>query len=700
MERIVRQSRSRNYTSPGAGAPWPQRPEEPAESPKGPWARLRWRGPSSKALVAQGRVLFLLATGAIFTLVGVAAPFINARVNDRIERSSRFEPSLNMTQIKTSVARLSAAAAQYRIDPSREDALALRIALAVVQGWAHDISVGELGAVVASHPKISADAKEFQRRAAELERLASEPDRPEFAGEVKDTIRSLDAPLNRLSAAVLRESSRLNERDQRAMTLAQRVQLAMLIGVVGSGVALFVFISRQNARLHRLHDEQEALAAQFERLAKYDPLTGLLNRGGFKPLVEAACASAERDGDETALLMLDLDMFKSVNDAFGHAVGDELLKSTAARMASPQNGAVRMTLSRLGGDEFAALIVGPNARARAMAAGPDIIARIREPHHLGRLALATDASIGLAFAPEHGTHAEDLMLAADIALYRAKAAGRGGVQVYKQSDGGADLGRRQLETHLVEALENGEFEPFYQPQIDFRTGRVVALEALLRWRRADTIVSPMEFVPFAEATGLMVDIDRALLTQVCVDLTRIPEALKVSVNMSVAQLFCGDLVEAIFARLAAAGASARRLEVEITETMFMTNASRTSKVMARLQEAGVSIALDDFGSGYSSLGYLRRFRFDKLKIDKMFLDSVAPDPQAVEILRTIAALGRALEQTVVAEGVETPLQAEIAELVGCSLGQGFLYAAPAPLEDILRIVAERNGDPASLGRVA
>lgn len=654
------------------------------------WRSVALSSSRPTPLIKQGRVLFLLLVATVFAVTGATLPFIFAEVSDEIAHSTRYEPSFNAVQLKTSVARLNAAAALYQAAPSPTRLRALRIAASVVVGWARDIDHGEFGRFTASNPAMQADAKAFQADVGELQNLLASPDRQDLATAVDAEVQRIDPLLNALAAEMLRESTRLSELDQMQMIRAQHVQLAMLVGVVACGIGLFVVVSRQNFSLQRMHREQERLTEKFTHIAEHDALTGLLNRTGFKPVLEEACERARRGECEVALMTLDLDRFKTLNDVFGHAIGDDMLKSTAERIRAIDVGENRMAVARLGGDEFAVLIEGGNARATATAAANEILERICVPHTLGRLSLAANASVGLAFTPNHGLNAEDLALASDIALYRAKAAGRGVVSVYQQTDGQQELGRGQLEQQLIEALASEAFEPYYQPQIDFRTGRIVALEALVRWRHGGSILLPGVFLPFAEATGLIVDIDRALLLKVCRDMKFLPEDIRVSVNLSAGQMFCNDAVEAILDRLGQFGLEPRRLEVEITETMFMANTSRTAEVITALQEAGVSIALDDFGSGYSSLGYLRRFRFDKLKIDKMFMDGVVQDAQGFEILRSISALGNALEQTVVAEGIETQAQADLAALAGCAYGQGYFFARPAPLAETLALIEHRS----------
>ena len=646
--------------------------------------------PVFRPLLVQGRLLFLAVISIIFTIAGITVPIVNSRVVETIEKSSRYEPSLNLNQMKASIAQFDARAAQYGGDPSARRLRALRNARAVLISWTTDFHQGQLGAYVKASASRQQMSNEIVALIGDLSRIADAPDAGTIATASEETTQKIEPVISALSQEVLSDASELYVRDHEAILINQRLQMAMLIGVVTSGVGLLLFISRQNSELRQMHREQETLTQKFERVSIHDPLTGLLNRNGFEPLVSDACARAKLSGDQVAMLSLDLDQFKVINDVFGHAAGDSLLVSAARCLAATEFPGVRLKAARLGGDEFAVLIEAPQATDKAENIANDIVRRMREPHAVGHVSLTTDTSVGVAFAPAHGSEADDIMFASDIALYRAKSAGRGQVRVYRQSDGDRGLGRQTLELRLKQALTREEFEPYYQPQIDFRTNRVVAVEALIRWRHDGVLLSPAEFLPFAESNGLIVDLDRALLSKVCADLVHIPEPIRVSVNMSVAQIFCDDVVDAFLSRLTHANVAPGRIEVEITETMFLTNAARAANVMNALQNAGVSIALDDFGNGYSSLGYLRRFRFDKLKIDKIFVESLAPGSKELEILRLVSALGKALNQSVIAEGIETDEQSRLVQLAGCDCGQGYFFARPMPLPELIKFIEKQN----------
>ena len=291
------------------------------------------------------------------------------------------------------------------------------------------------------------------------------------------------------------------------------------------------------------------------------------------------------------------------------------------------------------------------------------------------------------------------MRGSDIALNRAKSSGRGAINVFDNALDQEAWGWRALESDLAEAIECNEFEPFYQPQIDLQTGTIVAVEALIRWRRDGVIVAPIQFIKLAEETGQIVSIDRMMLGMVSRDALRMPKSIKVAVNLSAAHFLCDDIVDSVAKPLAESRLAPGRLELEITESMLLSNEARTHDVLGRLRDLGASIALDDFGTGYSSLAYLRRFKFDKLKIDKAFVDDVDSLTQSFEILRAITALGRTMDMTVIAEGVERLEQARMALLAGCGLAQGYYFARPMPIEDLLALL-RRNAQRARLAASA
>ncbi len=344
--------------------------------------------------------------------------------------------------------------------------------------------------------------------------------------------------------------------------------------------------------------------------------------------------------------------------------------------------------ARLGGDEFALLVEGEEAADRARRLAQATLEAMQRPHRIGALSIASNASIGLAHAPSHGDTPNDIVRGSDIALNRAKSGGRGVISVFDTAKDRDVLGRRALESNLRRALELDEFEPYYQPQVDLATGRIVAVEALIRWIRRGKLILPRHIIPLAEESGLIVAIDRHMLELVCADALRLPRSLQISINLSAAHFLCDDIVPSIAGILARSGVDPGRIALEITESIMLTDEARTRDVLARLRGLGTAIALDDFGAGFSSLAYLRRFPFDKLKVDKAFVDDVDTSAESFEILRAIVNLGGSLGMSVIVEGIERRTQAERALAAGCGLGQGYLFARPMPFADCARLVNE------------
>jgi diguanylate cyclase (GGDEF)-like protein len=466
----------------------------------------------------------------------------------------------------------------------------------------------------------------------------------------------------------------------------QYEQILATSGLLLSAFGLIALLWRQNDSLERMRRRQAAAASHYEFLASHDSLTGMPNRVSFSKTLSRAFANRLRAGGEVALLTLDLDNFKAVNDALGHAAGDQLLVSVADRLRHVAASQASVNAARLGGDEFSILVEGEDAEHRATRIAQDMLRALQQPVEFGGLSISTAASIGLAIAPRHGMSSADIVRCSDIALSCAKSSRRGALNIFDVALDHDAMGWRALESELANAIACDELEPFYQPQFDFSTGTIVGVEALIRWRRNDVVVPPIKFVPLAEKTGLIVSIDRLMLNRVCADALLMPASIKVAVNLSAAHFLCNDVAASVEQALVASRLSAHRLELEITESMLMTNEAQTRKILEQLRGLGASIALDDFGSGYSSFAYLRRFKFDKLKIDKAFIDDVVTDRQSCEILRAIAALGRTMGMTVVVEGVEQPEQARLAAQAGCALGQGYYFGRPMPFRDLMALL--------------
>jgi diguanylate cyclase (GGDEF)-like protein len=385
------------------------------------------------------------------------------------------------------------------------------------------------------------------------------------------------------------------------------------------------------------------------------------------------------------VLFLDLDRFKGVNDTLGHPMGDELLKMVAARLRH----CVRDidTVARVGGDEFAIIQTGIEEPLDTATLARRIGEAVRAPYDLAGHAVVVDTSIGIAMSPNDGTEPDGLLKAADMALYGAKADGRGTYRFFEAAMDMRMKARRELEIALRRALAAGQFELHYQPLVNVDDKRITGCEALLRWNHPERgMIPPAEFIPVAEEIGLIVPLGEWVLRKACLDAASWPDDIKVAVNLSPIQVTSQNLVPIVISALAAAGLPARRLEVEITESVLMHNTETNTATLHRLRELGVHISMDDFGTGYSSLSYLRKFPFDKIKIDRSFISGLPGDNESIAIVRAVAGLAANLNMTATAEGVETAEQLETIRALGCGEMQGYLFSRPVPLSDIMRLL--------------
>ncbi|MET3435821.1 diguanylate cyclase (GGDEF)-like protein/PAS domain S-box-containing protein [Sphingomonas sp. 1185] len=423
------------------------------------------------------------------------------------------------------------------------------------------------------------------------------------------------------------------------------------------------------------------------RLAHCDPLTGLANRTLFNQVLESAFAGrTERPVD---VLMLDLDLFKEVNDTLGHPVGDAVLCAVAERFRSVMGeGDV---LARLGGDEFAVIHWPDPAGGSAIALAHRLLACFAAPFPLEDTAIRLAASIGVASSVQAQGSANELFKSADIALYRAKEAGRGTIRVFDCPMAARVRDRQVMKYDLEAALSRDELRLVYQPLLDLKSGRITGAEALLRWHHPTRgEVLPADFVPLAEETGQIVAIGDWVVATACRDAVKWPGDATVAVNLSGVQLRDDLLPSRVLSALSRSGLAAERLELEITESILMSDSDGTMEKLHRLRRHGVRIALDDFGTGYSSLSYLRRFRFDKLKLDRCFVDDIGRSPQSDSIVRAACEMGRAFAMTMTAEGVQTPEQLEWLRAHGWSQAQGYLIARPLEADAFLRHMVAYN----------
>jgi diguanylate cyclase (GGDEF)-like protein len=475
------------------------------------------------------------------------------------------------------------------------------------------------------------------------------------------------------------------------LLLMKNVLPLVLIGLAISLVVVGAFARRLFSASRAI----EAREAKAQHLANHDSLTGLPNRRKLETEFDLFTEIAQREGQTLAIACVDVDRFKDINDTLGHHAGDQLIRSLAERL----RGAIRAGdfIARLGGDEFAVM-----RSCRDVADGESLLANIRDcfgtPFRVVGHLVEANASVGVAFA-EPGRSFEDLMREADIALYEAKASGRG-CDVRFEAEMGAKIEtRRMLEVDLKTAITNGELAVLYQPIVEASTGQISSVEALCRWTSPrHGAVPPDIFIPIAEEAGLMADLGRFVIDRAVQDSLRWPQ-LHTAINVSAAQLRSVSILEDLIAPTEKHGVSPERITIEITESVLLSNDGHTSRMLQTLKDCGFALALDDFGTGYSSLAYIRDFPFDRLKIDRSFVHGLKNSERALAIIEAVANFGRILGKDVVAEGIETEQEMQAMQKVGCTHLQGYLFSRALAAEKIEamvalgRLAAIRNSEP-------
>jgi diguanylate cyclase (GGDEF)-like protein/PAS domain S-box-containing protein len=435
--------------------------------------------------------------------------------------------------------------------------------------------------------------------------------------------------------------------------------------------------------LHQDITAQKRAEAELAYMARYDALTGLPNRAVFLESVRQAVARNRQTGEEFSILMLDLDGFKAVNDSLGHATGDRLLKAVAQRLRAMMPDGDQV--ARLHGDEFAIFQpVTHGQKARIGALATRILQVFTEPFDLSGRKVIIGSSIGVTFAPADGADAEALIRNADLALYKAKSEGRNRYCRFEATMEAEARERRELEDDMHRGILRNEFELHYQTIVDVAKQACCGAEALLRWRHPERgLIAPGQFIGIAEESGMIVPLGEWILRTACAAAAKWPSDLKLAVNLSPSQFTQGDLLGILRSTLKETGLAPERLELEITETVLIEKTEENLALLHALKALGVSIVLDDFGIGYSSMRYLQEFPFDKIKIDKSFIQSMASHADSAAIVRAIAGLGRSLDIETTAEGVETAEQLRLLRSAGCQLAQGFLFSRPVPAAQLV-----------------
>jgi diguanylate cyclase (GGDEF)-like protein len=450
------------------------------------------------------------------------------------------------------------------------------------------------------------------------------------------------------------------------------------------GVALCGASVRKSIILRRLMLQRDASAAQAEAIARHDGLTGLANRRRFIDAVERAHAAVGTE-PSSAVLLIDLDRFKPVNDLYGHAAGNAVLCAVADRLQAllPPGGVA----ARLGGDEFAMLVPVEHGSEGLTRLAQTVIASISEPVSWNQNDLKVGATVGVAIIAADHADADAVLHAADLAMYQGKKDGRGNYRFFRSAMDEELRARARMETELRTAIETGAIEPYYQPVVSLPEKEIVGVEVLARWRHPTRgLVGPTEFIPIAEETGMIADLSYNLIRRACLDARSWPAHLVLAVNIAPHQFQDAWLTERILAILTETGFPPGRLEVEITESALIQDLEATRATLLSLRQLGVRIALDDFGTGYSSLYHLRELKFDKLKIDRSYVDAITMSDERAKLVDAIIKLGTSLGLSTTAEGIETDASLDWLSDQGCHFGQGYLFGRAMPkaeIDDIL-----------------
>lgn len=481
----------------------------------------------------------------------------------------------------------------------------------------------------------------------------------------------ISQPIEQLAAAMRAVSKEGNYK--RRVKMARKDELGSLIEDFNE------MLGQIQLRDQELHHKQNRL----DYLAHHDTLTGLPNRLLFSDRLSHAISQARRLDQPVALLFLDLDRFKNINDSLGHEVGDQVLRQVAKRLEALVRESD--TLARLGGDEFVIALEQARDTRDATVVANKIIESLSEVIQVGPNELFVTTSIGISFFPADGEDVESLMKSADVAMYRAKECGRNLFQFFTMDMNEKVREALFMENNLRKALDNQEMTLYYQPQVEMSSGKLIGMEALLRWHHPQLgIISPMKFIPMAEDTGLIIPIGKWVLETACLQTQQWQEAgyppCKVAVNISPKQFRNGDLVETVVSALQSSGLDAQFLELEITESVLMEDIEKSIAIMEKLNAMGITLAIDDFGTGYSSLSCLSRFPLSKLKIDKSFVQDIAEMSENNAIAEGIIALAKTLRLDVIAEGIEGERQMDFLQNKGCKQGQGYYFSRPMPAE--------------------
>lgn len=639
--------------------------------------------------------LGLLGMVMALALAALYTSFLIVQRQQALREVSRYNLTWLVSQAALELARLQGLTAAALVPGSGVDVDDVQLWLDIVANRVQVFEGGEIAEFVSTSPELGAIVARFRATARAGQTTMDGRASPERLRRLLGLLEPMEAPMSRLAAVANTHGGELVAQDQHQLNELHWLFAAILgvltlcaFGLIGALLWHNRLLNRAREKVEQqnkaLEKRDQELRSKNERIyfmAHHDALTGLPNRLQFHEQLDVVLEQRRRREDQVALLCLDLDHFKQVNDTLGHPAGDALLQEMARRL----RGCVRDgdTIARLGGDEFAVLQCAANQPEAASDLARRIVKALSAPYDLGSDRAVVGASVGIAVATPDLSSADMMLRSADMALYRAKANGRGTFSFFEAGMNEQIQARRAFELDLRKALAMDEFEVFYQPLFNMHTQHACGVEALLRWRHPERgLISPVEFIPLAEELGLIIPIGEWVMAQACRDAMLWPEEIRVAVNLSPVQFRSLGLVPAVRQALESSGLPARRLELEITESTLLQDSDAVLATLHELRAVGVRIALDDFGTGYSSLSYLRSFPFDKLKIDQSFVREMVYRPDCLAIVTAVLGLARELGMDTTAEGVETEKQLAQLRETGCTEVQGFLFDRPRCAADI------------------
>lgn len=616
----------------------------------------------------------------------IAGAYISVLVVERqgaLRQISAYNPAWEASQAASEFIRLEHRLAQVERPDSGVDKDEVELRYDILAGRVHMLNEGDFHELLRRDPEHQVTLRALEQALISIEPLIKELDRPGTVTQIMQVLQPFEGSLSQIASTALMYGSEVIRRDQQELIRLHWVFSAIAASLILIGIVLIALLNRHNRLLGRAHQELHVLAHQ-------DALTGLPNRVVLREKLEQALASMRPQGRTVSVSYLDLDHFKDVNDSFGHETGDELLKAVADRLRAcipPGDGQVRNLISRFGGDEFAILQTGIRRPEESAALAKRVVEALQEPFSVNGQEIFIGTSIGIALAQRH-MNSSQILKNADMALYHAKADGRGTFRFFEPEMDAQLQARRVLEVDLRKAMGNEEFELYYQPQINIEANEIGGFEALLRWHHPERgLVPPAEFIPVIEDTGLIGPLGDWIIEEACKEAASWPRDVNVAVNLSPIQFRNRGLVQSVTRALAISGLAPHRLELEITESVLLQDSETTVSTLHQLRRLGVRIAMDDFGTGYSSLSYLRSFPFDKIKIDQSFVREMSQRTDCLAIVQSVANLGASLGMPTVAEGIETEDQLRQIQAAGCTDAQGYYFGRPKPARELVHTLA-------------